>query len=189
MSVSEVLFRRVCSMPSAWTFEIAPIRELLDRWVLNGGRGWADPFAGRNIRAEWSNDMNPAGPAPYHMEAERFVREVVPNGLNGALFDPPYSKRQISEHYKGMGQHATMEDTNGSFYSRVRKPLAKKVAIGGVAISFGWNSTGFGKVNGYQIVEGLMVCHGGSGHNDTIITVERRVQATLDEGEAGRVSE
>lgn len=181
--MSEILFRRVFSMPSAWTFEIPPVRDLLDRWVKNGGKGWADPFAGKNLRAEFSNDMNPAGPAPYHMEAEEFVREVLlDDDLEGVLFDPPYSKRQISEHYKGMGRHATTEDTNGSFYSRVRKPLAQKVRVGGLAISFGWNSTGFGKVNGYDLVEGLLVCHGGSGHNDTIVTVERRVQSTLPDG-------
>jgi hypothetical protein len=180
--MTEVLFRRVCSMPSAWTFEILPIKELLDRRIPDNGKGWADPFAGVNLRAEFSNDLNPEGPAPYHMEAEKFVREVVPEGIYGALFDPPYSKRQISEHYKGMGKHATMEDTNGTFYSRVRRPLAKKVRVGGLAICFGWNSTGFGAVNGYQLIEGLMVCHGGSGHNDTIVTVERRVQASLPEG-------
>ena len=171
-----IQFSREFAMASAWTFEIPPVRKLLDRYV-GTGTGWADPFAGKNIRAEWSNDMG-GGPASSHLEAEAFAK-TLPNGIAGVLFDPPYSKRQISEHYKGMGQHATQEDTNGTFYSRVRKVVAPKVRPGGWAICFGWNSSGFGKVNGFELREVLLVNHGGSGHNDTIVTVEKRIEGVL----------
>ena len=40
-------------------------------------------------------------------------------------------------------------------------------------------------VNGYDLVDGLLVCHCGSGHYDTIVTVERRVHATLPDGAEG----
>lgn len=43
----------------------------------------------------------------------------------------------------------------------------------GVVITCGWNSSGIGKVNGFRIVEILLVPHGGW-HNDTIITVEKK---------------
>ena len=38
---------------------------------------------------------------------------------------------------------------------------------------FGWNSNGVGKVRGFEIIEILLIAHGGS-HNDTIVTVERK---------------
>ncbi len=182
MRLPPIKFVRVRALATPWTFGIPAVRGLLERYVSDG-KGWADPFAGRNLCAEWSNDMNPMGPAKYHMEAELFVRTVVPNGLTGALFDPPYSKRQISEHYKGMGQHATMEDTNAIFYSRVLNPLAQKVKIGGHAIRFGYNSNGFGRTHGYKLLEILLV-NFGSDHYDLIVTLEQRVQERLDEFEA-----
>ena len=40
-------------------------------------------------------------------------------------------------------------------------------------ISFGWNSIGFGKNRGFEIIEILLVAHGGT-KNDTIVTVERK---------------
>ena len=46
---------------------------------------------------------------------------------------------------------------------------------GGFCISFGWNSNGMGKNRGFEIVEILLVAHGGH-HNDTIVTVEKRIK-------------
>lgn len=42
---------------------------------------------------------------------------------------------------------------------------------GGKVITFGWNSGGIGKTNGFEISRILLVPHGGW-HNDTICTVE-----------------
>ena len=49
---------------------------------------------------------------------------------------------------------------------------------GGIVISCGWNTQGMGKQNGFEIIEILLVCHGGA-HNDTIVTVERKTQGNL----------
>lgn len=49
---------------------------------------------------------------------------------------------------------------------------------GGKVISFGWNSCGIGKTRGFEIERILIVCHGGH-HNDTICTVEKKVQGSL----------
>ena len=46
--------------------------------------------------------------------------------------------------------------------------------IGGVVISFCWDSQGIGKKRGFEIIEIRLVCHGAC-HNDTIITVDRKV--------------
>ena len=42
-------------------------------------------------------------------------------------------------------------------------------------MTFGWNSGGIGKTKGFEIVEILMVAHGGW-HNDTIVTIEKKVK-------------
>ncbi len=159
-------------MPNAWTFEIGPVKQLLERYVGNGS-GWIDPFSGKNSPASLTNDMNPAMPSMYHMEALDFAK-MMSGKAEGVLFDPPYSFRQISEHYKSIGMKATQMQTTMAFYEKVKSELCEKVKKGGHIISFGWNSNGFGKRRGYEIVEILMIAHGGS-KNDTIVTVERKV--------------
>ncbi len=57
--------------------------------------------------------------------------------------------------------------------SRIKKEIAPKIKKGGIAISFGWNTVGFGKVNGFEIIEILIISHGGA-KNDTLCTVERK---------------
>ena len=49
-----------------------------------------------------------------------------------------------------------------------------------MVISCGWNSCGFGKKLGFEIVEILLVCHGRT-HNDTIVTVEKKIQTLFDQ--------
>jgi hypothetical protein len=93
--------------------------------------------------------------------------------FEGGLFDPPYSYRQVSDHYKVIGKKATALDTSYNFYARVLDPMAKLIVTGGYCISFGWNSNGMGKKRGFRIVEILLVAHG-MHHNDTIVTVERK---------------
>ena len=44
----------------------------------------------------------------------------------------------------------------------------------GIVMCFGWNSAGIGKVRNFEMIEILMVAHGGS-HNDTLVTVERKI--------------
>lgn len=170
---SGVRFSRAKANPSHKTFTIKPIAELLERCV-GDGKGWADPFAGDSTLAEHRNDINPKSAAPSHQLAEVWAK-TLPGGLVGVLFDPPYSYRQVSEHYRAAGRRAKSEDTTNYFYSRVRIALVPKVKLGGLAICFGWNSSGFGENNGFELVEVLLVNHG-SHHNDTIVVVERKVK-------------
>jgi hypothetical protein len=168
---------RIWAMPSKDTFTIKPIRELLNRYVGQNNliemvKGeWIDPFAGENSPAQTTNDHNAEKPTTHHLEAIDFVNLFPDEHFDGALFDPPYSYRQVSEHYKVIGKKATQLDTSTQFYNRVLNPLANKIKIGGYCISFGWNSNGMGKNRGFEIVEILLVAHGGH-HNDTICTVE-----------------
>ena len=163
--------------PNKWTFTIKPIAELLQKYV-GDGKGWVDPFAGMHSPAEVTNDMNPERKAKYHMEAEGFCKMWHDRKFKGILFDPPYSYRQVTEHYKVMNMKASALDTSANFTARVKNAIANSIQDGGYSICFGWNSVGFGKCRGFEKVEILLVTHGSS-HNDTIVTVEKKIQTNL----------
>lgn len=163
--------RRVWAMPSMHTFTIKPIAELIYKYIGNG-KNWIDPFAGENSPAEITNDLNPNKPAKYHLHAKDFISQLE-GSFDGVLFDPPYSLRQVKECYSNIGVQLFQEDTQ-KFPQNVKELIAPKIKNGGIAISFGWNSQGFGKKLGFELIEVLLVPHGAS-HNDTIVTVERKI--------------
>jgi hypothetical protein len=162
---------RVWAMPNKHTFLIKPIKELLHKF--NVGQGWIDPFAGENSPAEITNDLNPAKPTQFHLHAKDFA-EQIQGQYEGCLFDPPYSLRQVKECYDEIGIALLSQDDTNNFPSNIKNILASKIKKGGYVISFGWDSSGFGIKNGYEITEILLVPHGGK-HNDTICTVEKKV--------------
>lgn len=162
-------------MPNAETFSIKPIGEFV-RAYLACAKVSVDPFARNRDWATYTNDINPATAAQSHQDAEVFMAELHARGVvvDLALFDPPYSPRQVSEHYKAAGVPVTAEDTqNGRLYKRVRDALDKIIRPGGVVLSFGWQSAGMGDGRGYEMIETMLVAHGG-GHNDTICIAERK---------------
>ena len=161
-------------MPNHWTFQIQPIADLLSRYVGNG-KGWIDPFAGENSPAEIKNDIRQNIDADYHMKALDFLKQLT--GIyKGVLFDPPYSIRQVKECYESAGIQFTAYDSNyAGQWTFEKAELSRLVENGGFVISFGWNSNGVGRNNGFEIEEILLVPHGGA-HNDTIVTVERKIQ-------------
>ena len=170
MENAHIKISRVWSMPSHHTFTIKPIAELLKRY--NVGKGWVDPFAGWNSMAEFTNDLNPKAPTTHHAEAEKFTKSFG-EGKYQALFDPPYSLRQIIECYEGIGLVPDKKWATTKFYTDVKNNLAKIIKPGGLCISFGWNTIGLGKVRGFEIIEVLIVSHGRL-HNDTLVTVEKK---------------
>ena len=88
------------------------------------------------------------------------------------LFDPPYSPRQLAECYKQVGRKATMQDTQAKSWSDWKNAITNITDKNSTVLSFGWNTVGMGKKRGFEIVEILLVCHGGQ-HNDTICMAER----------------
>ena len=108
-----------------------------------------------------------------------FCRRLLAEGVkaDAVLFDPPYSPRQIAECYAGVGRKTSIEDTQGSFWRRVRNPLRDLLRPGGIALSFGWNSSGFGKA--WPLIDLLLVRHGGA-HNDTICVAQRKIGGLFD---------
>lgn len=168
-------FSRAWAMPNHDTFSIKPIGEFVRRY-LNESTVSIDPFARNKDWATYTNDLNPDTSAQHHMDAGAFcemLATVVTADL--VLFDPPYSPRQISECYKGVGLEVGMKETQSAvLYKRVRDAFDPMVVSGGVVLSFGWNSVGMGIKRGYELVEVLIVCHGGA-HNDTICIAERKL--------------
>ena len=56
----------------------------------------------------------------------------------------------------------------------MKKEIARITKPNSIVITFGWNTNGIGKTKGFEIIEILLVAHGGS-HNDTICVVERKL--------------
>lgn len=169
-------FTRIWAMPSKATFTIKPIKELLNRYVSDG-KGWIDPFAGNNSPAEFTNDLNPETKARVHKDAISYSHEIK-GEFKGCLFDPPYSYHQIKEVYDSFGLPTNRKIISPAFYAEVVDAITPKIKPGGVCVSFGWNSQGFGKNRGFEIIEILLVPHGAH-HNDTIVTVERKINHSL----------
>src|SRR3990167_3083055 len=163
-------------MPSKWTFQIPPIAALVAKYV-GDGKGWIDPFAGETSPAEFTNDLNPERKAMHHMDALNFLKSL-DGQYKGVLFDPPYSYRQMMECYEEIGAGGITSRHATNFYGDLRNALDPLIQQGGLALSFGWNSIGMGKTHGWEIIEILLVCHGRA-HNDTICTVERKVQGNF----------
>lgn len=163
-------FYRYWAMPNHKTFSIKPIRELLDVEIV--GEEWADPFARDSKRAKYTNDINPDTEATHHMDALEFLKTFDDESLDGVLYDPPYSLRQIKECYNGLGKSLTQHETQ-YFFSDLKKEIARVVKPGGKVISFGWSSNGIGKGLDMELKVVMLVAHGGI-HNDTIITVETK---------------
>jgi len=165
----DIKFERHWCMPNKWTFEMKPVKNLLKKY--NVGEKWIDPFCGLTSPAEYRNDLNPENKhAQSNLEALDFLM-LKDWDINGALFDPPYSLTQVSRSYNDIGlKFISKENPTGGF-PKVKTRLASLLKPKQYCISFGWNTVGLGKKNNMQIVEILILSHGGN-RNDTLITVE-----------------
>ena len=178
-SDQRLVMRRVWAMPSSDTFDIPVIADFV-KWRLKHSKCSIDPYARNKRWATYTNDLNPATVAEWHMDAEDFLSMLVQRGVTADLviLDPPYSPRQIKECYDSIGLAMKQEDAMGGATRKRRKKLIEQlVPPGGEVLQFGWNTVGMGK--GWTQEEILLVCHG-SDHNDTICTSERRDQPERD---------
>ena len=173
MIENNIKFERIWAMPNKNTFEILPIKNLISEEV-NLEKLWIDPFANRNKIASITNDLNPEFDTDYHLDALEFLKRFDDASVDGVLYDPPYSPRQVSECYKNVGHNVTNETTRASFWGNHKKEISRIVKPGGKVITFGWNSGGIGSKYGFKITRILLVPHGGW-HNDTICTVEIKI--------------
>ena len=168
-----MIINRIWAMPNSKTFTIKPIKELLNRYITNG-MIVVDPFANESKFGTITNDLNPKFDTNYHLDALDFLKQINDNCTDIVLYDPPYSPRQIKECYDGIGITVTADDTKASWRAKHLDEIKRVLKPNGICISFGWNTNGVGKKRGFEIIEILIVPHGGS-KNDTLCTVERKV--------------
>jgi hypothetical protein len=161
---------RVWDMPNRHTFLIPVVQSLLRRYVDSGTR-WVDPFANDHSPAQFTNDINPQTQTKEHLDAVEFLKGFGPDTIYGALLDPPYSLHQCTASYAGYGGQRV------NALTPVYDELARIVEPSGLVLSFGWNSNGLGIGRNFEMIEVVLIPHGGH-HNDTIITVERKMHAT-----------
>ena len=146
---------REFAIPNKRTFEILPIKNLL--WNHFGSQLYLDPF-----------------PFESRVDCFDYLDKIDDNSYDFGVLDPPYTRRQVSEHYKKNNGLCSAWDTSSGWTSKVKREMAKKIRIGGKVISFGYNSAGMNQVNGFKIIDILLVNHGGD-HYDTICTVSQKV--------------
>ena len=167
---NEIKISKAWAMPNSKTFRVKPIGEFVKRWLPKDGI-IIDPFANDCKYGTITNDLNRDFDTDYHLDALEFLRLMPDNSADVILYDPPYSRRQISECYKGVGLSVTMETTQSSWNARQLDEIARIIKRGGVLLSFGWNTNGGGTKRGFRQAEILIVSHGG-GHNDTLCVAE-----------------
>lgn len=155
---NRIAFKQTFAMPNKRTFQIKPIHQLISE---EKAWGFIDPFP-------FVED------GKIKEEALDFLSKIKTNSVEGVLFDPPYSPRQLKEAYDNIGH--SWDGTN-SLWTLWEKEISRIIMPGGKCIKFGWNSHLVG--GGFQITKFLLVNHG-SHHNDTIVTVQRKVNETLD---------
>jgi len=160
-------------MPNSNTFEIKCISKLIHKYFKSNFYS-IDPFANKSKLAKVTNDLNPEMNTDYHLDAVDFLKQFPDNSIDFVFYDPPYSLRQVSECYKNVGIQVTAETTQSSFRTKHINEISRVVKHNGIVMCFGWNSAGIGKKRGFELIEILLVAHGGS-HNDTICTVERKL--------------
>jgi hypothetical protein len=151
-----VKIERVRAIGNHRTFEIPPIKHLIQAERIKGIT--IEPF-----------------PFQSKLDAFEYLSQFKNNSVDFGLIDPPYSKRQVSDHYKELGVKVTGWHTSSGWTAKVKFEVGRVMKIGGKTITFGWNSSGIGPANGFEVTRILLVCHGGD-HYDTICTVETKVR-------------
>ena len=176
---------RKWAMPNKDTFSIKPIKLLIAEIFVKKStlkKCFAvDPFVRNSPFKDkcYSNDLDPDIIADCNDDALIFLKNIAGNKADIVLFDPPYSARQVSECYKKLDKTVNMQTTQSKFWGDLKKEIARIIKPDGIVVSFGWNSGGIGISLGFEIIEILLVAHGGW-HNDTIVTVEKKIQGEFD---------
>ena len=170
-----MIFNRKFGMPHHLTFTIKPISYLISNYVNLNSKSeiWIDPFANNSKRAHITNDLNPEYNTDCKMDFREFMKIFEPGEIHGILLDPPYSPRQIKEHYDGMGMKMSQEDSHG-FYQLAWKEILRFQPD--YVIQFGWHTNG--RKEYYKVVEILIVTHGGN-HYDTLVSVHKKLNESL----------
>lgn len=165
----ERLIERAWAMPNKKTFSIKPIARFIEEEITDCEMV-VDPFA-RNARlAHITNDLNPECDTDHHLDALEFLMLFDDESVDGVLYDPPYSLRQLKECYDGVGFSLSQYQTQ-HFFSDIKDEISRICKTGAKVVSFGWSSLGMGATRGFSHRRILLVPHGGI-HHDTICVSE-----------------
>ena len=160
---------RVWAMPNKNTFSIKPIASFIEE-ELEGCEMVIDPFARNATIAHVTNDLNPECNTDFHLDALDFLKTFGDDSVDGVLFDPPYSLRQLKDCYDGVGMALSQHQTQ-HFFSDLKNHIERVSKPGAKVLSFGWSSLGMGESRGFQKSRILLVPHGGI-HHDTLCVSE-----------------
>ena len=153
-STNQIKFERVFAMPNHKTFEIKPIKELIEQERIAGE--FIDLF-----------------PYPYHKDALRFLKDMPDNYYWFMLYDPPYSQRQLFEMYKNLGENL---QSNSNYFKLLDEQIDRVMKPKGKVIRFGWNSK---RISPQFDIKRIMLVNHGAAHNDTIVTIQSKNQGVL----------
>lgn len=171
---------RIWAMPNALTFSIKPIRELIYKYI-KPENVIIDPFANRSRIGTITNDLNPEMKADFCMDALEFLKIQKSSFADVVLYDPPYSITQAAECYNSFGKEKLdVNVANMGYWASCKNEVSRILKPNGIAIICGWNSNGIGLKRGFEMLEILIVPHGGS-KNDTIVTVEKKSLTLFDQ--------
>lgn len=180
---------------TAHPFENRHVKKIIDQYIgaLRIGKQhlnvrMCDPFSNNKTQRRQgttliSNDLNEKFNSTYHLEFNDFGEYML--NLNHEfdliLFDPPYSLTQLKRQYEGIGKDLEQWQCR-RMWTRGKDALAKTVVPGGIVISFGWTSQGWGKHRGFEKLAIWNIEQSGrDGQYNLQVTIERKVQTSLSD--------
>jgi len=180
---------------TAHPFENRHVKKIINKWIgllrnndLDKLISICDPFSNNKTTRRQgttliSNDLNPKFNSTYNLEFNDFGKLMKSNNerFDLILFDPPYSLTQLKKQYEGIGKKLEQWQSQ-RMWTAGKDALATTVKPGGIVISFGWTSQGFGKHRGFEKVELYNIEQSGrDGQYNLQITVEQKVDHNLFE--------
>lgn len=172
-------------------FDNPHVRLIMDRVIneINFSRSgrvlMCDPFAREcftnYLQGCITNDLNPAFNTNYNLEFKDFAFKMqeLEHQFDLIFFDPPYSLRQLKEHYDGIGKDLKLWQTH-NMWGEGKDVLAQLVKPGGYVISLGWTTSGFGRKRGFtKKAIHVMEQVAREDRYALLITVEQKTQTTL----------
>lgn len=160
--------KRIWEMPNKYTFKMKAVKSLLNKEICGV---WIDPFCGIYSPASIKNDADTERQADFHLDGLDFLKQFDNSSIDGILFDPPYSVEQALRKYKPKHNGTA---GRAEYWARCKDEISRIVKPQGKVICFGWDSNGIGKTRKFELNRVLLICHGAC-HNDTIITVESKL--------------
>jgi len=173
------LFHHGFHMANIWTFQIKPIREILESQCFD--RHCLFPFAG------WSRIKGCRSTAYIDIHPEIEYKEIIrkPHIVGDAkeiltewaenprrherwdviILDPPFTFHQAVRSY---------DNESLSDIVVIKNACEHLVKENGKVITLGFNSTGMGKKRGFKKEQLHIFNHGGN-HSDTLMLIERKM--------------